>query len=244
MTIAGRTARATSDHRFFAIASLAAFAIVFIGFARTYYLKAWFATPALPGLLHLHAALMTSWFALFFVQTSLIAAHRVRWHRRLGVAGGVLAVTIVVIGVHVAIRSAARDVRLPSIAGPPPLQFMGFLFFVLLGFAALVAAGLLLRRRPDYHKRLMLLSCLSMVGPGLFRIPLERVPALAFLRAGMLALELLLLYACVAYDTWRHRHLHPAFAVGSLLIIAQELPFIWMFLGTPTWARIATWLVS
>jgi hypothetical protein len=96
------------------------------GFARTYYLKFAFGTPALPWLLHVHGALMTSWFALFFVQVNLIAARRVVLHRRLGVAGAVLAGLIVVVGIAVALHGAARDRLLPNTSGPPPLSVMGF----------------------------------------------------------------------------------------------------------------------
>jgi hypothetical protein len=238
-----------ADHRFYAWAAVAAFAVVFSGFARTYYLRFLFGKPALPWLLHLHGALMTSWFALFFVQTYLVASHRVRFHRRLGVFGAVLAALIVVVGVTVALRFAARVTHTPRHAGgPPPLAFMGFILFVLFVFATLVGAGLLLRRRREYHERLMLLSCLSMIGPGLTRIPFDRLPALAFLKsggpAGLFGLDLLVLYACVAWDTWRHRRLHPAFAIGLVLFAAIDMPFIWRLLSTPTWTHFATWLVS
>lgn len=54
-----------ADHRYYAWAGAAAFAIVFAGFARTYFLKFLFGAPELPWLLHLHGALMTSWFILF-----------------------------------------------------------------------------------------------------------------------------------------------------------------------------------
>jgi hypothetical protein len=125
---------------------------------------------------------------------------------------------------------------------------MGFILFVLLVFAILVSAALLLRRRKDYHKRLMLLSCLSMVGPGLFRIPLEHVPVVSFLKTGgplgLFGLDLLLVYACIGYDTWRHRRLHPAFVCGALLIVTEDLPFVGMFLSSATWTHLATWLVS
>ena len=193
---------------------------------------------------------MTSWFALFFVQTYLVASHRVRLHRRLGAFGAVLAALIVVVGVTVALRFGAREMNKPQGGGPPPLAFMGFLFAVLLVFGTLVGAALLLRRRSDYHKRLMLLSCLSLVGPGLTRIPFDCLPALAFLKSGglfgMLGLDLLLMYACIAWDTWRHCRLHPAFVGGALLMIAAEdvAKLIWLFLSTPTWTHFATWLVS
>jgi hypothetical protein len=240
--------RTGRDHRFFILAGLAAFAVVFIGFARTYYLKSLFGTPSLPWLLHLHGFLMTSWFALFFVQVRLVAAHRVDLHRRVGVAGAALAALMVIVAATVARRGAQREIHRPSNGGPPPLQGMGFVLFVLLVFAILVGAALLLRRRRDYHKRLMLLSCLSMVGPGLSRIEIQHVPIVGFMRTGgpfgLFGLDLLLVYACIAYDTWRNHRLHPAFVFGSLLLALTELPFIWMFLSSSTWMHFAARLTS
>jgi hypothetical protein len=235
------------DHRFYLSCAAAAFTVVVVGFARTYYLKVLFGTPALPWLLHLHGALMTMWFALFFAQTTLIAAHRVDVHKRLGVFGAGLAATILIVGTVVAVHAAARDLHRPT-DGPPPLAALGFFLSVLLVFAILVGTALLLRRRRDWHKRLLLLSCVIMTGPGLSRIPFERVRGLAFLRSGgpggLFDVVLLLTYACVAWDTWRHRRLHPAFVGGGLLIAAVDLPFIWIFLSSSAWTRIATWLVS
>ena len=87
---------------FYVWVAVAIAAIVFIGFARTYYLKALFDTPVLTWLVHLHGFLMTLWFGLFFLQSYLIASHRVALHRRLGVLGVILAVLIVVVGVKTA----------------------------------------------------------------------------------------------------------------------------------------------
>ena len=191
---------------------------------------------------------MTSWFVLFFVQTSLIAAHRVNVHKRLGIAGAVLLGLIVIVGAMVALRGAARDAHSPTTGGPPPLQVLGFFLAVLLVFAILVGTALLLRRRRDWHKRLMLMSCVILTGPGLSRISFERVPALAFLRgggpSGLFDLVMLLVYACIAWDTWRHRRLHPAFVCGALLIAAVDLRFIWIVLSSPTWTHFAARLVS
>jgi hypothetical protein len=249
-TVAASRPPRHADHRFYAWAGAAAFSIVFVGFARSYYLKFLFGTSALAALLHLHGALMTSWFALFFVQTYLVASHRVRLHRRLGVFGAVLAALMVVVGVTVALRFGAREMNNPHTGGPPPLMVMGFFLAVILVFASLVGAALWLRRRRDYHKRLMLLSCLSMVGPALTQISFDRAPALAFLKSGglfgLFGLDLWLVYACIAWDTWRHRRLHPAFVGGALLMFAAEDPArpLWLFLSTATWTHMATWLVS
>ena len=82
--------------------------IVLAGFARTYYLKGFFGTPALPGLLvHLHGIVMRSWVVLFVTQVSLVATGRTRTHQRLGVLGAVLAALVIVVGVLTAIAGAA-----------------------------------------------------------------------------------------------------------------------------------------
>ncbi|HXP65862.1 MAG TPA: hypothetical protein VN815_10335, partial [Steroidobacteraceae bacterium] len=60
------------DRRFYLGAGLVALALVFWGFAHTYYLKLIFGTPALSTRLHIHGAIMSSWLVLFFVQAFLV----------------------------------------------------------------------------------------------------------------------------------------------------------------------------
>jgi hypothetical protein len=79
------------DRRFFAGMAIASAVAVFVGFLATYYLKAWWGTPVLPPLVHLHGILFTGWILLLIAQTSLVAARRTDLHRRIGVGGGVLA---------------------------------------------------------------------------------------------------------------------------------------------------------
>ena len=67
-------------------------ATVFAGFAPTYFLKSYFASPPLMPLLHLHGLVFTSWIVLLLTQTTLVAANRTDIHRRLGIVGGVIAV--------------------------------------------------------------------------------------------------------------------------------------------------------
>ena len=99
------------DRRLFVGAAIGTLVVVFAGFARTYFLKFLYHTPALPWLVHLHGAVMTSWFLLFFAQTSLIARHRADLHRRLGTVGAVLVVVMVVLGMIVIASAATREVH-------------------------------------------------------------------------------------------------------------------------------------
>jgi len=225
------------DRWFFAIAAIALCAIVFAGFARTYYLKRWFHTPALSWLLQLHGAVMTSWFLLFVVQTRLIATHRIKMHRRVGVAGAVLAALVVVVVSAVIIDTQRRAVRL----GHQHLPAMAFQSGIVLVFAILVTAAIVLRRRSDVHKRLMLLACLSILSPGIVRIPLHAIHT-----GGLFSLIGILdacIIICAIVDALNHRRLHPAFLWGGLLIILFQ-PLSLLLGATSAWKHVARMLVA
>jgi hypothetical protein len=244
----GAASRAPS-HAFWIIAGLVGFSIVFCGFAPSYYLRHWFRTTPLPGLLQLHGALMTSWFVLFFVQVSLIAKHRLAVHRRLGIAGATLAGIIVVVGTFTALRFLRNNLDAPPAFGPPAPEFFGFLLFDLYVFGGLVASAILLRKNREAHRRLMLLATLSMISPGVVRIPFERLsPGLAFLGSGgpggLFALDLLLLYACIAYDSWRTKRIHPAFIVGGAFIAFGDSSLLGWLVHTGAWHQFAASLVN
>jgi len=239
----------TPPHAFWLVAGLLGFSIVLCGFAPSYYLRHWFRTTPLPALLQLHGALMTSWFILFFVQVSLIAKHRVAVHRRLGVAGATLAVIIVIVGTITALRFLHDNLHTPPGFGPPAPEFFGFLLFDLYVFGGLVASGILLRKNSATHRRLMLLATLSMISPGVVRIPFDQIsPGLAFLGSGgpggLFALDLLLLYACVAYDTWRTRRIYPAFLIGGAFIAFGDSNLLGWLVHTGVWQHLAVSLVS
>jgi len=201
------------EHRLFLASCLAALLIVFAGFARTYFLRLLFDAPGLTPLVHLHGALMSAWFVLFAMQTWLVATHRVRWHRRLGIAGVVLALAIVMIGPIVLVGATSRELNAPD-GDPFFISIFGVDAVILLDFAILVATAIALRARSDFHKRLMLLATASIVLPAIGRLPIGLVPIW------------LIFYACVlvpvAVDTQRHRRLHPAFGWGAPLLLASQ----------------------
>jgi hypothetical protein len=60
-----------------------------------------------------------------------------------------------------------------------PLAFLAIPFFDAVAFGTLAAAGLFYRRKPQIHKRLMVLSTLSILTPAVVRIPLDFVQSVA-----------------------------------------------------------------
>ena len=101
------------DDVFFCTAAVLMLATVFVGFAPTYYLAGVFHAQLPNRLIHIHGAAFTCWMLLLITQTSLVSAGRVDIHRRLGVAGFILACLMVVLGVMAATDSLVRQ------AGPP-----------------------------------------------------------------------------------------------------------------------------
>lgn len=232
-----RLIRLAPDRRLFVGGAIAILVIVFVGFARTYFLKFWYDTPALPWLVHVHGAVMTSWFLLFFAQTCLIARHRTDLHRRLGVIGAALAVVMVVLGMVVVTHAAAREVHAHAKDAPFFLMLLALDPFILLTFAALAASAIAMRnRRGDLHKRLMLLATLSLTLVAIGRLPF---PSEAF---GWLVYALCL-FVPVIIDTVRNHRLHPAFGWGAPAVFVS-LYLVRQLATTPAWIHFAQRLVS
>src|SRR5215216_377146 len=100
----------TRHPRFFPALSSLLIVIVFLGFAPTYYMRPANAGP-IPAFLHIHGAAMTAWYVLLLVQTTLIAMRRRAVHRRLGVAGAIIAAVIVLLNPMVVLWSLAHQAR-------------------------------------------------------------------------------------------------------------------------------------
>ncbi len=197
-----------------------------------------FNTQPLTLLLHLHGIVFTSWLVLYFTQTVLVAAKRINVHRRLGIVGAVIAALMLLIGTTTAIIRAQQGMTPPG--GSPPLVFLVIPLTDMLVFAILIGAGFYFRRRPDVHKRLMLLATISILGAAIARLPF------AFIQSGppaFFGLTDLFIVACIIYDLVSRGRVHRATALGWLLIVASQ-PLRLMIGGTDAWIAFATWLTQ
>jgi len=204
------------DRQLFTGLAATAAALAFVGFAPTYFMKGWFGAPALPTIVHVHGLLMTSWFVLLIVQTSLVAARRTDLHRRFGVVGAVLAAVIVVVTVVTVIIG----LRVPRSVFAADASMVLVSLGSMLQFAAFVGAGLVSRRQPDAHKRLMLIATTVLLTASVGRWPIIR-------DAGNVALAVyavsdLLVVAMVASDLVTRRRIHPSLVWGGLALIATQ----------------------
>ena len=224
------------DRVFYSSMAIAMALTVLIGFGPTFYLKPFEGGPMVnfggfpfTPLVHLHGVLFTGWVVFFIAQTALVANHRVAIHRRLGIAGGVLAAGMTMVGTATAIKGAARG-ALP----PDPLISLAIPLFDMLLFPAFVGAALWLRADKEVHKRLMLLAYISIIAAAVLRLP-GVAPLGPF---GSFGLAFIFLLAAVIYDLVTRRRVHPAYIWGGALLVVS-VPLRLMASGTETWRAFA-----
>src|SRR5258705_3013787 len=208
------------------------------GFANTYVPKLAAGTPV-PPIIHLHAAVFTTWLAIFVAQTTVVLNGRTAVHRRLGTAAVIFAALMVVVGTATAVTVARLGDR-----GIPGVEFAdreGFLLLnlgVVFVFAVLVAAGWYFRRNLQAHKRLMLIANVgALIGPGVSRLPVASGnPPLI----GLLVFAFL--FAGPVYDLVTRRRIHPAY-FSVLLALCAIPPVIALMASTEALHRIAAMML-
>jgi putative Mn2+ efflux pump MntP len=220
----------------FGLAALAATATGFMGT---------FVLPTLQGrfvaipFVHLHGALLLAWLLMYVLQSSLVHARRVALHRQFGWLGAALAVAVAISTMAVGVSALHRDLA----AGLGQLARSSLVgnFSSPLIYLAFVALAVHWRRRPEVHKRLMLLALLAILWPAFFRFrhffpPVDN-PSLWF---GVVLPDTLVLVAMLR-DRLVLGRVHPAYLVGGVGLIAENLLEVWMFDG-PAWRVLANWL--
>jgi uncharacterized membrane protein len=223
-----------AERAFFFWIAAAMIAVIFIGFAATWFLRPWLVPPGflpLTPLVWLHGLLFTAWAGLFMTQVSLVFAGRPDLHRRLGLAGIGFAVALPIVGVLAALTGALRAAGPPGI---PPMSFMAVPLLSVFAFTPLIVAALRNRRDPATHKRLMLLAMIIFTAPGFGRMPIFPGPT------GFMLMPFTFVAALWAWDRYALGAIHKATLWGSAIVAASLLlPLAIGF--TAPWLAFAHW---
>jgi hypothetical protein len=224
-----------AEHRYFLAAAVVLTLLVLWAFSFEY--RDLMHPSQFTVLVQVHGLVMFTWVGLFLTQVALIVWHRPLWHRRLGEIGMGVAVLVVALGVPTAITASrlGGDHLPPGVAA---IRFLADALTQLAAFALLAGSGLALRFRPDFHKRLMLLSNMPPLIAAIVRLV-----GFLHLEIGVNTLWYLLLLAFVIVDVLRTRRLHPAMAAGAACLVAVNVG-AGALAGTATWAGIVRTLTA
>lgn len=222
-----RIAAGTGAKYFYFYMALACAAVAFAGFAPTYWLP--MATGAFKSnpIVHIHGLVFFCWTLFFVFQTWLAASGRTARHRTTGLIGISFATAMTIFGVLAAVNAmknaASLGLKDEGIAfAIVPLS--GILFFAVVFTLAIQAI-----RRPETHKRLMLLAGISILDAAVARWfltflappgPPGPPPVAVALPPALVAC--LLLVVAMVFD-WRTRgRPHAVYVFGGAALVAVK----------------------
>ncbi|MDZ4261208.1 MAG: hypothetical protein U1B30_02625 [Pseudomonadota bacterium] len=193
--------------------------------------------PPPPLVLHIHAASMAAWFALFLTQTILMATDRHTLHKTLGLIFlGLVPIMV--------LSSVAVVLGMWSVSAPP--EFLIFISKLLLVqtqslclFLLFIGWAIWTRKKDgETHKRMMLLATLMLMGVAIGRI----VDGIENLGTALIA-QILLLTPVFIYDKVRLGYVHRAYLIGATLYVVTSIP-VYFFWNSPWWLDIAPKLMG
>jgi len=244
--IADSMPRTQNDGRYFYVGMAAAFVLVaFGGFIPTYWAPVAAGTFKAPSIVHVHGMLMFTWVSFFLVQTFLVASGRTLAHRDWGLAGIALfsaVVCAVLVGLSVVIQAnealgygdAARRFAAVTLCAVP----------LMIGF---FTAAIVNIKRPEHHKRWMMLLMIGMLTPAIARVFLTLFappgaaasgPPPPFVSLPPALVADLFLVVAMIYD-WRTRGKpHSVYAIGGTILLLQQTLTV-PFAATDLWMSIA-----
>ncbi len=229
-------------------------AIAFGGFFGTYWLQIARGTFTGSPMMHLHGLLFSLWTLFFFSQALLVANRQLKRHRAWGLLGISLATAMLFTGMAVAIGGLQS--RLDAGYGDAARAFSIVPITAVLMFAGFVTAAILNLRRPEWHKRLMLVATVTLLqaavarffflaatggGPGARPGMGPPQPIEGTMLAGLLVA--LLIVAAMVHDRRSYGRVHPAYWWGFGVVLAVQAlrPVVGY---TDAWYRFADFLVA
>lgn len=204
---------------FFAVTAQFIAAFVLLSFVGTYFVPLTVKGTSFSLLRHLHGLAFFTWIALYVIQTRLTLNGKVRLHRELGIAGVAIAGAMLPLGIWMA--QIAGMERLARGAVRPFESSFYNLADILIFSVAFSLAVYTASKHIEWHRRLMFVAALNLLGPAISRLtPLVPLPfPFADMAPNVLADGLLL--ALVIHDRKALGKVH----VATLWALAVLVPF-------------------
>jgi hypothetical protein len=156
----------------------------------------------------------------------------VKLHRQLGWFGLALGIAIPIVGISTAIVMTRLRVREGS------TDFASFLIvplFDMLAFSVAFGCAFYWRKKPEFHRRLILIACCALTAAGFGRFPTSLVPENWFY-AGVDVLILL----GVVRDLIVTKRVHPVYLYGLPLLMLGQIATMYTYVKSlPEWLKIA-----
>lgn len=212
---------------FYFCMSLLVAAVVVSGFGQTVDHNLIHATPQRPWLLWVHGSVFSGWVLFFILQSALVRTHHVKLHRTLGWFGAGLAAAIPVLGLSTAIVMDRFDVatfHLPR----ETYTFFAIQLLDMTSFTATFWLAVLWRRKPEFHRRLVLIATCVLTSAAFARIPHASVAMAYFGVDGLILLG-------VARDLIVNRKVHLVYRYALPVLMVCQILMVNLWIHHPAW---------
>jgi hypothetical protein len=200
--------------------------VVVYGFSHTVDHYLIHAVPVRPWILYLHGAVFSGWVVFLILQSALVRIHKVSVHRTLGWFGVALGVVIPVLGLSTAITMDRFNIVQFHSKGVSP--FLAIQVNDMVCFTTLFALAILWRRRPEFHRRLILVASCALTSAAIARFPF--VP----LEWSYVGVDLLV-FMGVVRDLIVNKRVHTVYRYALPLMIVSQTTAMHLFLSAPAW---------
>jgi hypothetical protein len=215
-------------------------AIAVAGFWRTYFGALFAGQSQAKWPFHLHVAIFMGWIGLVILQSYLAITGRTALHVKVGKFGMAYGAALVAFGLGLSLWVFARKVAAVGVDGVRG----GFLVPLvdMLTYSIFLGAAWVTRRRPEYHRRFILLATNTILIAAVGRLFGGTASVAARDTIPFLLLWLSPLWIAMVYDWLRHRTLHAVYVAGAFLLIA--LRYRQLLRETDTWMAVSHWLAE
>lgn len=208
-----------ADQDFFVRYAVVLALFIMFGFAQ-FAMRGYSSFTTAPAIVHLHGGLMVAWLGIFIAQNLLVHKGELAIHRKLGWFSAALVIVIAGTGVMTGYHAVAAG-RQPPFFSPP--YFLALTTVGSLVFGAMVLWAVTLRRRVQWHRRIMLGAMFILLEPALGRL----LPMPLIMPWGewlTLAIQLIFVSVLARHDKKVLGAVHPAtLAIAAVLVVSHIL---------------------
>ncbi|MBX2934281.1 MAG: hypothetical protein KF825_08545 [Ferruginibacter sp.] len=212
---------------FFTAIGMIGMIAILVGFLKTFIIPLISGTKTWPLAIYAHVFLVFGWVIIFLTQALLIQNKKYKTHIFIGSWAAFMAVGAAISIIPASLFQVERELK--DGLGQTAISSIVGSFISATMFLILVTLGILNRKRPQVHKRFMLLATIILIWPAWFRwrhyFPSVERPDIWF--AVVLADSLIL--AAFIWDWLKNKYIHPALLYGGLFIIAENIMEILLF---------------
>jgi len=213
-------------------------AVILYGFSHTVRKNLFHPDPPRPFLLYIHGTVFFGWLLFFIFQSALVRTRNVRLHRRVGWFGVALGCLIPVLGVAIAIVMGRFHLEVLRDTTSQTDLFIPL--WDIACFTVTFALAILWRKKPELHRRLLLIASCALTAAAWGRVP-EQLLNPNYFYSGV---DLLILFGVVR-DWIVSRRIHTVYLYALPAFILGQIGVMYIYLHQPPlWIKIARALLG